>query len=58
MMLLHAIVIAVILYLIMVFFLNQSSIKAENRSALIGAIIFIYMLLFGHDLPKIMNEHL
>jgi uncharacterized membrane protein len=52
MMLLHAVIIGFILYLIMVFGLKQSQSVAENRSLLAAAIVLIYMLLFGHGLPK------
>jgi hypothetical protein len=53
MMLLHAIIIGLILYLIMLFGLKQPNAVAENRSLLIAAIVLIYMLLFGHGLPKL-----
>ena len=52
MMLLHSIIIGLILYLIMLFGLKQSAQVAESRSLLIAAIALIYMLLFGHGLPK------
>lgn len=52
MMLLHAVIIGLILYLIMLFGLKQTQSVAENRSILMGAIVLIYMILFGHGLPK------
>jgi hypothetical protein len=52
MMLLHAAAIALVLYVIMFFLLKQPAHTAENRSILIGAVALIYMLLFGHALPK------
>ena len=52
MMLVHAVIIGLILYLIMLFGLKQSAQVAENRSLLIAAVVLIYMLLFGHGLPK------
>jgi CBS domain containing-hemolysin-like protein len=52
MMLLHAVIIGLILYLIMLFGLKQPAEVAENRSLLIAAVTLIYMLLFGHGLPK------
>lgn len=52
MMLLHAVIIGLILYLIMLFGLKQSAQVAESRSLLIAAVVLIYMLLFGHGLPK------
>ena len=52
----HSIFIAVIFYIIMFYFLKQNSIVAENRSILIGAVVLIYMILFGHGLPTKMNK--
>ncbi len=52
MMLLHSVIIGFILYLIMLFGLKQTAEVAESRSLLIAAVVLIYMLLFGHGLPK------
>ena len=52
MMLLHSVIIGLILYLIMLLGLKQSADVAETRSILIAAVTLIYMLLFGHGLPK------
>ena len=52
----HAFIITVVLYLIMMYGLRQSSNKALNRSLLIGAIALIYMILFGHGLPTRVNN--
>ena len=52
MMLLHSVIIGLILYLIMLLGLKQSADVAENRSILIAAVALIYMILFGHGLPK------
>lgn len=57
-MLLHSIVIGVILYLIMAVVLKQEQPKAESRSVLIGAIVLVYMILFGHGLPKEINKNI
>jgi len=56
MMLIHSVMIALVLYVIMLFGLNQSSVKAEHRSALIGGVAFVYMLVFGHGPPNKMNR--
>ena len=48
---LHAAILAIILFIIMRFVLGQSQHMALNRSILIGAIAIIYMILFGHGLP-------
>lgn len=52
MMLVHALLIAVILYLVMVYGLRQANAIAQARSMMIGAVVLIYMLLFGHGLPR------
>ncbi len=52
----HSFIITVVLYLIMMYGLRQSSNKALNRSLLIGAIALIYMILFGHGLPTHVNN--
>jgi len=58
MMFLHSVIIAILLYLFMVFFLKQKTSTAENRSILIGAIALVYMILFGHGLPTRLNKHI
>ena len=57
-MLVHALVIGLVFYLIMVYGLRQPQGSAENRSILLGAAIAIYMILFGHGLPGRMNPML
>lgn len=58
MMLLHSVIIGILLYVLMVFVLGQSPVVAENRSILIAAVVLIYMILFGHGLPKSINKNL
>ena len=53
--LLHAAILGVVLYVLMVYLLKQSTPLAENRSILIAAVALIYMILFGHGLPKKLN---
>ena len=50
-MLLHATIIGVVLYGAMLM-MGQNKNIAENRSIIIAAMILIYMILFGHKLPK------
>lgn len=50
-MVIHSIVITAILYVLMVYVLKQSIPVAKDRSILIGAIILIYMTLYGHTFP-------
>ena len=56
--LLHAIILGVLLYFVMLFVLKQSYSVAQDRSMLLAAIAFIYMLLFGHSLPKSVNRNI
>ena len=58
MMFLHSLIIGIFLYLFMVFALGQKQVVAENRSILIAAFVLIYMILFGHSLPKSINRNL
>jgi hypothetical protein len=58
MMLLHAALIGVLLYLLMVYLLKQSPKIAEDRSVLLGALVLAYMVLFGHGLPTKMNKNI
>ena len=57
MMVLHSVVIGILLYIFMKFILGQKSVIAENRSILLAALILIYMILFGHGLPKSINRN-
>ena len=57
-MFIHSAIITFILYIIMVFMLKQSYSKAQDRSILIGAIILIYMILFGHGMPGRINSNI
>lgn len=52
MMLLHSAIISMVLYAIMVYAAGMPARLAENRSLCIGAFALIYMLLFGHGLPR------
>jgi len=52
MMVAHSTIIGFSLYLLMFYLLRQSQPTAENRSILLAACILIYMILFGHGLPK------
>jgi hypothetical protein len=58
MMLLHSLVIGVLAYVIMIFVLGQRQIVAENRSILLGALVLVYMIVFGHGLPTSVNRDL
>jgi len=51
-MLVHSLIMGALLYAFMVYVLGQPSMKAEDRSILISAVILIYMVLFGHGLPS------
>ena len=58
MMMLHSIVIGIIVFIILFYMLNQHIKVAQDRSILIGAIALIYMILFGHKLPKSINKNI
>jgi len=58
MMLLHSLIIGVLLYIFMFFILGQRQIVAENRSILLASLILVYMILFGHGLPRSINKNL
>ena len=55
-MLLHAVIIGLLLYVIMVFAFGQKPATALNRSLIIAALVLIYMLLFGHGWPAMMKS--
>jgi hypothetical protein len=57
-MLFHSVIVGVVLYIIMLFGLKQRQQVAENRSILLAAFVLIYMILFGHGLPKSINRDL
>lgn len=57
-MLIHSVIIGILLYIFMIFILGQTPIVAENRSILLASIILVYMILFGHGLPKTINKQL
>ena len=54
----HAILISLLLYVIMLYGFQQKAQIAEDRSILIGAFILIYMVLFGHGLPGKINKNI
>ena len=57
-MLLHSVIIGIILYVFMVYVLRQRQVVAENRSILLGAIVLMYMVVFGHGMPTKVNKDL
>lgn len=57
-MFLHSAIIAAIAYLIMVFVMKTSASIAEDRSVLLGGLVLVYMVLFGHGLPKSVNKNI
>ena len=57
-MLIHSAIITTILYVIMKFILKQPEMMSQNRSLLIGSLVLIYMILFGHGLPTHINKNI
>lgn len=51
-MLVHAAIIGIVLYLIMRFALGQKDVVAQTRSTFIALLVALYMLTFGHGLPS------
>lgn len=58
MMIVHALIIGFLLYLFMIFILGQPQMVAENRSILLGALVLVYMMMFGHGLPTSINKNI
>ncbi len=56
--LLHSAIIGIILYVFMVYVLKQKQVVAENRSILLGAIVLMYMVVFGNGMPTKVNKDL
>ena len=48
----HAIIVGLVSYVIMLYGLKQSPSMAENRSVLVGALALAYMIMFGHGVPS------
>ena len=57
-MLLHSAIIGIVIYLLMVVLFKQRAEVAENRSIILAANILIYMIVFGHGLPKHVNPNI
>lgn len=57
-MILHSVIIGIVLYIFMIYILEQTQIVAENRSILFAALILAYMILYGHGLPTSINKNL
>jgi hypothetical protein len=55
-MVLHSVIFGIIFCLFMIFVLGQQNEVAERRSILIGSLVLIYMILFGHRLPLRLNK--
>ena len=57
-MLMHSAIIGIILYFIMTMVFKQRAIVAQNRSLVLAAISLIYMIAFGHGMPRRVNPNL
>ncbi len=58
MMVVHALLISLVAYAVMVYALGQKKVVAETRSVLLMGVVVVYMTLFGHGLPKALNKDL
>ena len=54
-MIMHMLLIVLVLYVVMCYVLGQSPRVAEDRSALLGGVALVYMVLYGHGLPGRVN---
>ena len=54
----HSVIIAVILYVVLLYGLKWSAGKSENMSVLVGGLALVYMVMFGHGLPTKINSNL
>jgi hypothetical protein len=57
-MVLHAVILGLILYVVMRYVLGQRPCVAEDRSVALGAVILLYMVVFGHGLPGRVNPNI
>jgi hypothetical protein len=53
--LLHAAILAVIVYLVLKYLLGFSNSKSVNNSVLVGVAAVVYMLVTGRGLPQVLN---
>jgi TRAP-type C4-dicarboxylate transport system permease small subunit len=51
----HMLLIVLVLYVVMRYVLGQSPRVAEDRSALLGGLALVYMVLYGHGMPNRVN---
>ena len=58
MMLVHSVVIMLVLFVVMHYGIGQAVAVAEDRSVAIGGLVLLYMVAFGHGLPKRLNPNL
>ena len=49
---------SLIIYVFLYLILGQKQSTAENRSVLLGGLVLVYMILFGHGLPTSINKNL
>ena len=48
----HSVLLGLVAYFIMVMLLKQPHAVAEKRSVILAAVAVIYMVMYGHSLPK------
>jgi len=53
MMVVHGGIFAILAYFVMIYLLKQPAAMAEKHSVMIGLVVAMYMVLFGHELPKL-----
>ena len=53
--LMHAVLLAVVVFLVLRYVAGQSNAKSVNNSVLVGVVAMVYMLVVGHGLPNLLN---
>ena len=53
--LMHAVLLAVLVFLVLRYIAGLSNTKSVNHAVLVGFIAMVYMLVVGHGLPKFLN---
>lgn len=54
-MVVHTLLISIVFYILMFYVMKQDQNKAIDRSLLLGGIVHIYMILYGHKMPSLGN---
>jgi hypothetical protein len=53
----HGLWVGVVLFLVLKFLFQVSTQKAESWAVLVGLVVSLYMVLFGHKFPPKLHHH-